>query len=82
MQTMFAFIMHAEIMNNDNHDYIYTPTGFVFEISREDVMNDPRADHHDANGNPQPMTLWAYDDYWTAVNIYKQAKLDAQFANA
>lgn len=82
MQTMYAFRLHAEVIDAKMAEYIYTPITEIFEISREDYLADPASDLYDENGNGQPCTLWAYDDYYTAVLAKRKAYENIEHVNA
>lgn len=64
METMYCFKV---VNTNDNFSAISN----IFEMSKEDYINNPDSDVKFIDGEIVEPTLWGYDEYMTAYQIYK-----------
>lgn len=79
---MYCFRTIAENVDHESCTATYFPVGDVFEMTIEELQNEPDADNMDADGNWKPCTIWAYDSMRVARMMRIKCEMDNNFACA
>lgn len=74
METMYCFKV---VNTNDTFSAITN----IFEMSKDDFNNNPESDAQFIDGEIVEPTLWGYDDYMTAYQIYKTLNVNSIHAD-